>query len=530
MPSLPTPYLSRRLLLGAALAPALPRLSLAQAPRTLDLAVSAPPSSVDPHYYTLTPNNALAAHIFDNLVHRNAQGRLVPALAESWRLVDDTTWEFKLRQGVTFHNGQPFTAADVTYTIDRVPRVLNSPGSFAVFTKAIRSMEVVNPHLIRMRTAGIYPLLPADMSQVAIIWHGLGENPATGDFNNGKNAIGTGPFRLIAFRSGDRVELERNEGYWGNKPAWQRVNYRIITNDGARVAALKAGDVGFIDAVPTSDIARLRTERGIDISETVSLRSVYLRTDLRPETPYVAGPNGEPMTRNPLVDLRVRQALNIAINRPAIADRIMSGAAIPTGQFMPPGTYGHVPDLAPPAFDPDRAKKLLAEAGYPQGFTVTLLASNDRYVNDAQVAQSIGQMWTRIGVKTRVDTMPFSVVSQRVARYDNSISLGGWANSSGEPSSGLRGLLGTRDMEKGWGTVNRTGYSSPQFDAVLERAMATVDDEAREALMQEATRIAARDVGWIPLHVQKNVWAMRQGLTHTPRADEMTLAQDVRPG
>jgi peptide/nickel transport system substrate-binding protein len=529
MLELPTPRLSRRLILGAALAPALPAPSHAQTPRTLDLAVGAPPSSVDPHYYTLTPNNALAAHIFDNLVHRDAQGRLTPGLAEAWRLVDDTTWEFKLREGVTFHNGEPFTAADVTYTMDRVPRVLNSPGSFAVFTKAVQGMEVVSPHLIRMRTAGIYPLLPADMSQVAMIWHGLGASPATGDFNSGKNAIGTGPFRLIAFRSGDRVELERNDGYWGEKPAWQRVNYRIISNDGARVAALKAGDVAFIDAVPTGDIARLRLEPRIEISDTVSLRSVYLRTDFRPETPYVAGPNGEPMTRNPMVDLRVRQALSMAINRAAIADRIMSGAAIPTGQLMPPGTYGYVPDIAPPAFDPDRAKKLLAEAGYPQGFTVTLVASNDRYVNDAQVAQSIGQMWARIGVKTRVDTMPFAVVSQRNARNDTSISLGGWANSSGEPSSGLRGLLGTRNLEKGWGTVNRTGYSSPQFDAVLERAMGTADDEAREALMQEATRIAAKDFAWVPLHVQKNVWAMRQGLKHTPRADEMTLAQDVRP-
>ncbi|WP_424138363.1 ABC transporter substrate-binding protein [Roseomonas chloroacetimidivorans] len=520
---------SRRLLLTAAAAAALPDLAAAQGTRMLDLAVSAPPSSVDPHYYTLTPNSALAQHIFDNLVHRDAQGRLIPGLAESWRLVDDTTWEFKLREGVRFHNGEPFTAADVTYTINRVPHVLNSPGSFAVFTKAIQGMEVVNPHLIRMRTAGVYPLLPADMSQVFIIWHGLGENPSTGDFNSGKNAIGTGPFRFISFRSNDRVELERNDAYWGAKPTWGRVNYRMISNDGARVAALQAGDVSFIDAVPTSDIARLRTEPNLTISETVSLRSVYLRSDFRSQSPYATGPNGEALARNPMTDLRVRQALTTAINRQAIADRIMSGAAIPTGQFMPPGAYGYVPDLPPPAFDPERAKKILAEAGYPQGFTITLLASNDRYVNDAQVAQSIGQMWTRIGVRTKVETMPFSVVAQRVARFDNSMSLGGWANSNGEPSSGLRGLLGTRDMEKGWGTVNRTGYSNPHFDEVLGRAMATTDDEAREKLMQEATRIAAADVAWIPLHVQKNIWAMRRGLKHTPRADEMTLAMDVRP-
>lgn len=520
---------SRRLLLAAAMAPVLPLPALAAEGPSLDLAVGAPPTSMDPHLYTLTPNSALAQHVFDNLVHRDATGRLVPGLAEAWRLVDDSTWEFRLRRGVAFHNGAPFTAADVTYTIDHVPRVQNSPGSFAVFTKAIKDMEVVDPHTIRFRTDGIYPLLPADLSQIAIIWHGLGENNLTSDFNSGRAAIGTGPFRLLAYRHGERVEMERNDRYWGEAPAWARVNYRVISNDGARVAALRAGDVSFIDSVPTGDLLRLRAEPRVILSETVSLRSIYLRSDFRAETPYVSGPNGEPLATNPLRDLRVRRALSVAINRPAIAERTMSGAAIPSGQFMPPGAYGFAADLPPPAFDPDRARRLLAEAGFPQGFTITLLASNDRYINDAQVAQSIGQMWTRIGVRTKVDVIPFATLVQRTTRLDNSMSLGGWANSNGEPSSGLRGLLGTRDMERGWGTVNRTGYSNPEFDAVLARAMGTADDEAREGLMQEATRIAARDVAWIPLHIQKNIWAMRQGLTHTPRADEMTLAQDVRP-
>jgi peptide/nickel transport system substrate-binding protein len=523
--------LPRRLILGAALAPALAGLHPAraqQAGRLLDLAVGAPPSSADPHFYTLTPNNALAAHLFDTLVQRDAQGRLAPGLATSWKLVDDTTWEFALRDGVRFHNGEAFTARDVAYTIDRVPRVVNSPGSFAVYTKAITRVEILDPLRLRLHTAGVYPLLPGDMSQVSIIWHGLGENPSTGDFNNGRNTIGTGPYRLVSFRAGDRVELVRNDGYWGRKPAWERVNYRIIANDGARTAALQAGDVAFIDAVPTNDIERLRKEAGLALSEITSLRSMYLRTDFRPESPYVKGPNGEAI-RNPMTDLRVRQALSAAINRPAIADRVMSGAALPTGQLMPPGTYGHVPDLPAPAHDPDKARRLLAEAGLPNGFSVTLLASNDRYVNDAQIAQSIGQMWSRVGIRTAVETMPFAVVAQRGARRDASITMGGWSNSGGEPSAGLRGLLGTRDTEKGWGTVNHVGYSSAEYDRVLTQALATVDDAAREALFQQATRIAAADAAWVPLHIQKNIWAMRRGVTHTPRADEMTLAMDVQP-
>lgn len=520
----------RRLFLTAApaLASVTAQKARAQIPQTLDLAVSSPPSSADPHYYTLTPNNALAAHIFDNLLQRDAAGRLVPGLAESWRLVDDTTWEFKLRENVRFHNGEPFTARDVAYTIDRIPKVVNSPGSFVVYTKAIRSVEVVNPHIIRMKTASAYPLLPSDMASFGIIWHGLGEAPNTGDFNSGKNAIGTGPYKLVAFRANDRAELERNENYWGEKPAWQKVNYRIIPNDGARTAALQAGDVAFIDAVPTNDLSRLRTDAKLRISETVSLRSIYLRTDFRAESPHISGPNGEAI-RNPMTDLRVRQALSIAINRPAIADRIMSGAALPTGQFMPPGAFGYVPDLPPPAFDTDKARKLLQEAGLPNGFTVTLHSSNDRYVNDAGVAQSIGQMWTRAGIKAKVETMPVAVTAQRNARRDFSVLLGGWANSSGEPSAGLRGLLGTRDLEKGWGTVNYTGYSNAEYDRILEQALATNDDPSRENLMRQATRIAVADAAWVPIHIQKNIWAMRQGFVHTPRADEMTLAMDLRP-
>ncbi|MBW6396906.1 ABC transporter substrate-binding protein [Roseomonas sp. HJA6] len=521
----------RTLLLTAATLPiAAPQVRAAEAGAALALAVGAIPTSLDPQYHTLTPNSALAQHFFDGLVHRDAQARLVPGLAESWRLVDESTWEFKLRTGVTFHNGAPFTARDVVYTLERVPKVVNSPGSFAVFTRAIKASEIVDDHTIRFRTDGVYPLLPADLSQIVILWSGLGDDTSqTGDFNSGRAVIGTGPFRLRSYRHGERAEMERNPDYWGPKPAWSTVDYRFIGNDGSRVAALRAGDIAFIDAVPTTDLARLRSERQFTLSETVSLRSVYLRPDFRENSPYVAGPNGEPLPVNPLRDLRVRQALSIAINRPAIAERIMAGAAIPTGQFMPPGTFGNVPDLAAPAYDPDQARRLLAEAGYPQGFTITLHGPNDRYVNDGPIAQSVGQMWARIGIKARIDTMPYAAFAQRNARMDTSIPLGGWANSSGEPSAGLRGLLGTRDVARGWGTVNRSGYSNPEFDAAVARALGTADDAEREKLFQQATRIAAQDVAWIPLHIQKNIWAMRQGLAHTPRADEMTLAQDVRP-
>jgi peptide/nickel transport system substrate-binding protein len=517
----------RRLML-AALPLAMGLMAQAAQAQTLSLAVAAPPTSLDPHYHTLSPNNMVAEHLFDALVERDAQARLRPGLAESWRMVDDLTWEFKLRPGVKFSNGADFTAEDVVFTINRVPNVVNSPGSFTIYTKAIVASEIIDPLTIRFRTGSVYPLLPSDLASVYILSRSIAATTATADFNRGVATVGTGPFRLQAYKPDDRVEMTRNDAYWGEKPEWARVDYRFIAGNAVRVAALRAGDVQMIDAVPTSDVAALRREPNISLSETTSLRAIYLRLDMEHEvSPYLTGPNGEKLDRNPLKDLRVRRALSMAINRQAVADRIMSGAALPTGQMMPPGTNGYVPDLPPPAFDAEGARKLLAEAGYPQGFSITLIGPNNRYINDEQIIQAVGQMWQRIGVKTRVDALPFSMLAQRSARNDMSALLLGWA-TSGEPSSALRSGLSTRDLARGFGTSNPTGYSNKALDALVEKGLATTDDEERERIFMQAMRIGMDDVGLVPLHIQKNVWALRPGLTYEARADEYTLAMGVR--
>ncbi|ONG51896.1 ABC transporter substrate-binding protein [Pseudoroseomonas deserti] len=513
--------------LGSSLGSGPARAQAAAASRTLSLAVAAPPTSLDPHYHTLSPNNMVAEHFFDKLVHRDANAKLIPGLAESWKLVDDSTWEFKLRRGVKFSNGDDFTAEDVAFTIKRVPAVINSPGSFSIYTRGIVSSEIVDPHTIRFKTNGVYPLLPYDLNNVFIICKKVGDNVATGDFNNGKAVIGTGPFKLVSFTPDDRVVMTRNDGYWGDKPDWATVNYRFITSDGVRVAALLSGDVQMIDVVPPADAPRLRQTQGVTFSEVPSLRSIYLKLDVAHDvSPYITGPNGEKLDKNPLRDLRVRQALSIGINRQAIVDRVLQGAGLPTGQMMPPGANGYVADLPAPALDIDRAKKLLADAGYPNGFSITLIGPNNRYVADAQIIQAIGQMWQRIGVKTRVDAMPFAVMAQRQAKNDMSAMLIGWA-TSGEPSTAIRGNLTTRIPEKGFGTVNFSGYSNAEVDRLTEEGLRTADDEKREELFKQAMRVAMEDVSLITLHMQKNIWALRGGMTYEPRADEYTVAMNV---
>ena len=498
--------------------------------QTLTMAVGAPVTSLDPHYHQLSPNDAVGDMIFDRLVDLDAQSRLAPGLATEWRAVEPNLWEFKLRPGVRFHNGREFTAEDVAFTIARVPNVPNSPSSFAIYTRPIRAVEVVDSHTIRFRTEGPYPLMPVDLTRIRILDRETHEGAATEDFNSGKAAVGTGPWRVVSHRNGDRIEFERNDAWWGERPAFARVTYRMITNDAARTAALLAGDVEFIDQVPTSDLARLRGDARLSLSEATGLRIIFIGLDhLRGDaSPFVADNEGRPIPRNPLKDLRVRRALSLAIDRPAIVERVMEGAATPAGQFLPRGIYSHVPDLAAPRPDPEAAKRLLAEAGFPQGFRITLNGPNDRYINDARIVQAVGQMWTRIGVRTAVEAQPWTTFIARAGRQEFSAHLIGW-NSNPEGSNPLRNLVASWDRERGWGASNRGRYANPELDRMIEAALAEMDDAKRETLLQDAQRLAIEDVAIIPLHIQTNIWAMRRGLAHTARADELTRAQDVRP-
>jgi peptide/nickel transport system substrate-binding protein len=506
--------------------------ALPAAAQNLTIAVGAPITSIDPHFHNLSPNNALAEQIFDGLFGTDSQARVVPELAASWRLVGDDAWEIVLKQGVKFHNGSAFTAEDVAFTLARAPNVPNSPSSFGIYTRAVAGVEIVDQHTIRLRTRGPYPLLPVDLAQVVMLDKETHERASTEDFNAGRVAFGTGPFRFVRYAPGDRVELERNDTYHGPAPAWQKVTVRIIVNDAARTAALRAGDVDFIDQVATSDIEGLRRIPTLQLSEVVGLRIIYLALDRsRGEggTPFVTNAQGVPVSPNPLHDVRVRRALSMAINREAIARQLMEGAAIPAGQFLPPGVYSHVPDLAPPRFDADGARRLLAEAGFPQGLTVTLHGPNDRYINDARIIQAVAQMWTRAGINTRVEASPWATYIARASRQEFSIFLVGWGTSTGEASSPLRSLVATFDRDTGMGPSNRGRFSNAEVDRLLAEALRTLDDAAREKLLQQATRVAIEDVGIIPIHIQKNVWAMRRGLVHDARADELTRAQDIRP-
>ena len=270
--------------------------------------------------------------------------------------------------------------------------------------------------------------------------------------------------------------------------------------------------------MPPADYAKLKNNKDITIFTTISNRMIHLHLDSsRDKSPFITDRAGKPLEKNPFKDARVRKAISKAINRPAIVERVMDGLAIPAGQLMPEGFFGVSPNLKPEPFDPEGARKLLAEAGYPDGFGITLHGPNNRYVNDDQIVQAVAQMLTRVGIATRVEALPFSVYVSRAAKLDFSAALLGWGVSTGEATYPLRSLVATYSQAKGFGTFNWGRYSNPQMDALLEQGLATVDNAKREKLLQQATELVINDTGLIPLHYQVNTWAARKGLVYTPR-------------
>jgi peptide/nickel transport system substrate-binding protein len=285
--------------------------------------------------------------------------------------------------------------------------------------------------------------------------------------------------------------------------------------------------------VPTVDISRLKKEPKLALSQGVSNRVIYLHMDHdRDDSPFVKAKDGSAI-KNPLKDKRVRLAISKAISRDLIVAKVMEDVAIKAGQLLPEGFFGRSKNLKPVEYDPKGAKQLLADAGLPNGFRVTIHGPNDRYINDSKIAEAIGQMLTRLGIETEVVTMPRSVYFKRASRGgpdgtpEFSFILVGWGSGTGEASSALKGLLHTYDKSKGFGSANRGRYSNAEVDTIIEDALAEVDDAKREALLAKATEIAIEDVGIVPLHYQVNTWGARKGLKYRARTDERTLAMDV---
>jgi peptide/nickel transport system substrate-binding protein len=495
----------------------------------LKIGVASEVTTLDPHFFHLTPNTEIDKLIYSGLITQDDNLKVIPDLALSWRTTDPTHWEFKLRPGVKWQDGSPFTADDVVFSYQRARNVPNSPGSFLQFLKHVKTTTATDDHTVVVETDQPDPILLNEILNVWIVSRKNAENATTADYNSRKAAVGTGPYRVVEWVPGDHITLERFDGYFGAKPDWQRVTYKPITSDASRVAALLSGDVDLINNVPGNDVATLKANPKVTLGTMESNRCYFWTLDVdRDASPQITDADGKPMTKNPLKDERVRRAMSMAIDRAALVSKVMQGQAVEAAQFNPQGTPGTSAKMKPVAYDLAGAKKLLAEAGFANGFGVVVNSSNDRYPNDAQVNQAVAQMWSRLGLKTSVNAVPKAIYFPRVVKLEYSVSMAGNSTDTGEPLSQLQYLLGTYTPSKGMGAGNSGRYSDPKFDAIIDKAAMTLDDGKRNALLAKAYEYAiGQQVVVIPMLFPITTWAMRKGIVYNGFPQETTVASLV---
>lgn len=484
-------------------------------------------SSLDPQLNNHAGDHNSAQMLFSTLTPKDVNGP-VPWLAASWELIDPTTWEFKLREDANWTDGTPVTSDDIKFSYERAIDVPGSVASFRGFLRTVEDVEIIDDKTFRIITNVPNPLLPINLSTVYVVSRHVGEGALSDDYNSGKALVGSGAYELETYIPGDRLVMTRNEGYWGPKPEWEKVDYRYISNPAARTAALLAGDVDVIDKVSLSDLDTLEASDKVTVYSYPGLRVLLLQPSFNPApSEFITAADGSPLDVNPLLDVRVREALNIAINREAIADRIMRGGATVANQWMPEGTFGYDPEIGDIAYDPEAAKALLAEAGYPDGFRLTMHVPGDRYPMATETAQAVAQFWTRAGVATQIEAVPYSVYAGRANKNEYAMSMIGWGNGTGEGTYAMTTILATYDTDKGLGASNWGRFSSERLDAALEMATSEFDDAAREQFIFDGVKAVSEEVGVIPLFHYKIIWAARNDLKVIPWTSDRHVAQQV---
>ncbi|WP_237215756.1 ABC transporter substrate-binding protein [Falsiroseomonas oryziterrae] len=498
--------------------------SLAEA-RTVRWSASGDPNTMDPHSQNVGTVTMVLQQIYDALIARNADLTLRPGLATRWEQVEPTRWRFTLRQGVRFHEGEAFTADDVVFS---VTRALQPTSNYGIFVDTVDRAERVDEFTVDIVTRVPDPILPNKFASVYIMSKSWSERHnatrpqntrAREEMHTVRNTNGTGAFRLASREPDVRTVLRRNDDWYGWRedapgsatPAGNvtEIVFRPIGSDATRVAALLSGEIDFVLDPPLQDLNRLRQAGNIRVVEGPEVRTLFLAFDTYRDELLYSDVRG----RNPFKDLRVRQALYHAIDIAAIQRTIMRGQSIVTGTLFPEQVNGYVreEDVRLP-HDPERARALLREAGFPNGFGVTLDCSNNRYINDEQICQAIAAMWTRVGVRTQLKAQPLAPFFAQIQRDDTSVYMLGWGVPTLDALYSFQSLLRTRDGRPGNGIWNYGRYSNARMDALIDR-MGVETGAQRAETIREALRLYREDVPHIPLHHQMIPWAMRSNIS-----------------
>lgn len=522
-----SPIVKRLAALAFAATTALTTPAMAQ---TLNIGIQNEPNTMDPQWHLLGNNTQAMRNIFETLVARDVNLQVIPGLALSWKVIDDTTWEFKLRPGVKFHDGSDFTAEDVKFTLARVSTLQGNPSSYAVYTSQIKEVVIVDPLTVRFITNGSAPLLPTNLSNVFMMSSDKGTQP-TADFNNGKAVIGTGPYKLTGWAPGTPQMLVRHDAYWGPKPAWATVKISPIARDPSRVAALLAGDVDFINRVPVADVARLKSDPKIKVFAGASAYVYMVYPEVGADQPPGVKDNaGNPLPANPFRDARVRQAMSLAINRDALVERVMEGLATKMTQPVPDSMFGASPRIAPAPYNVERARALMTEAGFPQGFQAEMACPNDRFPNDSKICEAVAQQYSRIGLKVTLAAYPSAVFFPRRAKREFGLSMAGWGSLTGEASYFHGAVIHTTDKDKGLGAINVSGISDAEIDGLIQQARPMLDEAKRRAILEQVSEMVVARNWVIPVLAFGTVSAGRADkVAYTTRADEELMAVEITP-
>ena len=520
----------RSYFLGVLCATALATSAFAQ---TLTIGVRGGPDSIDPHFTATGTHAEALKHVFDTLVWSGDGLELEPRLAESWRAINDTTWEFKLRRGVKFHDGSDFTAADVKFSIERIPMVAG-PNPTTIYVRRVKETKIVDPYTLHVITDGPAPTLPNDFIRLFVVSSkaaaGLTKESANEAFNSGKAAVGTGPYKYVSWQPKGDLVLVRNDAYWGPKEPWARHVRKEIPNDAARVAQLKAGQLDLITRVPDTDVATLKRDPKLTVQVIDTVYVFNVELDMRDKAQNVANKDGSPLDKNPFLDLRVREAIDMAIDRKALAEVAMEGMGKPVNQMVTPSIFGYNKALGERKYDVAGAKKLLADAGYPNGFRMMFSFTQDRLPGDRQVGTSIAQMLAAIGIDAKADAQPAAVFFPARTRGDFSASVSGWGTLTGEAHYTLSSLAHSNDKDRKMGAFNVLGYKNPVMDKLLQDAAVEMDVAKRRKFLEDANALVEKDRQRLPIVAVGSAWAMQKDkVTIKPRVDEDTLAMNIKP-
>jgi peptide/nickel transport system substrate-binding protein len=497
---------------GVALAALLAFAGAAEAKNTLRWASQGDALTLDPHAQNEGPTNAMSEEIHEPLVKRDKDLKKEPALAVSWKPLEGDGWEFKLRQGVKFHDGSPFTADDVVFSINRA---LAPTSDFKNYIGNVAAVQKVDEQTVHIMTKGPNPILPDQLTSIVMMskaWaekHGV-QQPQ--DYKNKqetyavRNANGTGPWKVQLREPGVRTVLVKNPDWWGAKQ-WptnvDEIVYTPIANPATRVAALLSGELDFLLDPPVQDIERVKQAPGLSVQQIHQIRSIFL--GMQVAKPELATSNAK--GKNPFAEKAVRQAMYQAIDIDAIHKKVMRGASVPAGLITSPGVHGYTKELDRRLpYDPEAAKKLMAQAGYPEGFEVKLDCPNDRYVNDEGICQAVVGMLGRIGVKVALDAQSKTLHFPKIQKRETEFYLLGWGVPTLDSHYVFSYLYHTK------GSWNATGYSNAKVDELTEKMEREIDLKKRDAMIEEAWRTVRDDVVYLPLHHQVITWAMSSKL------------------